>query len=93
MKVVGIVDRLEKDGITLIENLSKELTSRGHKVALIKCITNTQSSIDKRANAAEVYAQTIINCFPGETIFSFKNTRPLENILAFLPLFSVSLHF
>ena len=83
MKVVGIVGRLEKDGITLIEKLSNELTGRGHKVALVRSNTNEQSLLVKETDEAYSVIQTV-NCSPDETIFSFKDNRSLENILAYL---------
>ena len=84
MKVVGVVDCVKKNLTSFIVELSKELTGRGYKVALVKCITNAQGSIDKGGNEPEPYAQTVVSCFPAETIFSFKDKRPLENILAFI---------
>lgn len=84
MKCVGIVGFSGKEGKSLVVKLSKELRRREYKVAFIKCATNIQGLVEKEINEEEIYTQTIINCFPGETTFSFKNAKSLEDILALI---------
>ena len=84
MKCVGIVDFSGKEGKSLTVKLLKELRRREYKVALIKRFTTIQGLAEKDISEEEIYTQTIVNCFPGETIFSFKNAKSLEDILALI---------
>ena len=83
MKCVGIVDCGGKGEQLLMEELSKELEHRGHKVALINCATEASDFAEKGTTKGN-YSLDVVHCFPDKTVFSFTSKKSLDKILAFL---------
>ena len=82
MKCVGIVSCSGKNETLLMVNMSNELERRKHKIALVECFTSLKGSPERKAEIPNDYSNTVVNCFPDKTTFSFENSMSLDDILA-----------
>jgi molybdopterin-guanine dinucleotide biosynthesis protein B len=84
MQPISVVGTKKSGKTTTIENLTRELTKRGYKVAVIKHI-NKDFSIDTPGKDTWRYqqagAKTIVATGPNQTITVEKNTTPLADLL------------
>jgi molybdopterin-guanine dinucleotide biosynthesis protein B len=87
MQAVAVVGTKKSGKTTTIENLTRELTKRGYKVAAIKHIPEPNFTIDTPGKDTWRYqqagAKTIIATGPNQTVTIEKTTTPptLETLL------------
>jgi len=85
MQAIAVVGTKKSGKTTTIENLTRELTKRGYKVAAIKHINEPNFTVDTPGKDTWRYqqagAKTIVAMGPNQTVTIEKTTTPLTALL------------